>query len=511
MRNVGYALLQERLQITAVPVMRPAIVQPTTRIEEIARTLAVPPKMAPDADDLLGNVLFALKHEGINLSILAQVLPRIPVTDLEAVLGRSPNGVYIRKACYLWEAFTGNEIKQQAPVRGKFIHLFDPAQYITRPGTRNSKWRVEFNGLGDLTYCATVERSPAIAELLTHDILGRARAFIGSLPPLMMDRAINWAYLRETQDSFAIEREAPTQDKSRRFIQLLRQAHDRQPLTEDYLVALQNSTVTNPFDLAAAFRHQQNHLGASGIRGAAGITYVPPPPDLCRELMESLMRFANEAPTQVDPLVAAGIISFGFVFLHPFMDGNGRLSRFLIHQALCRAGALENGLLLPVSVAMKNAEALYLEILQTFSRPARDFWDVQWIDTDTITLDFKGSDALYRYWDATPCVLFTLQMAKHALEVDLREETAFLECFDAVYKAADERFDVRGSELSKLVMMCLSSDGVISKNRRKQFQYVASEEVFDFIEQAAQHGLEARRALMEEEYAEKLTTERASD
>jgi len=509
MRNVGYALLQERLPITAVPLACPALIQPTTRIEKIAHTLAVPPKLAPDEDDLLGNVLFALKHEGINLSILAQVLPRIPVIELEAALKRSPNGVYIRKTCYLWEAFIGKEIEQHAPVRGKFIQLFEPAQYITRRGARNSKWRIEFNGLGDLTYCATVERSPAITELLAHDIPGRARAFIGSLPPLMMDRAIHWAYLHETQDSFAIEREAPTQDKSRRFIQLLRQAHDRQPLTEDYLVALQNSTVTNPFDLAAAFRHQQNHLGASGIRGAAGISYVPPPPELCSELMESLMRFANEAPTQIDPLVAAGIISFGFVFLHPFMDGNGRLSRFLIHQALCRAGALENGLLLPVSVAMKDAESLYLKTLQTFSRPVRDFWDVQWIDADTITLDFKGSDALYRYWNATPCVLFTLQMAKHALEVDLREEAAFLETFDTVYKAVDERFDVRGSELSKLVMMCLSNDGVISKNRRKQFQYIASEEVFDFIEQAAQQVLEARRVLTDEDHAEEPPTKRA--
>lgn len=89
-------------------------------------------------------------------------------------------------------------------------------------------------------------------------------------------------------------------------------------------------------------------------------------------------------------------------------------------------------------------------------------------------------------------------MAKHALEVDLREETAFLESFDAVYKATDERFDVRGSELSKLVMMCLSNNGVISKNRRKQFQYIASEEVFDFIEQSAQQVLATRRALTEE-------------
>jgi len=192
----------------------------------------------------------------------------------------------------------------------------------------------------------------------------------------MMDLALNWAYLHETKDSFAIEREAPSESKSRRFIQLLRQAHERLPLTEDYLVALQNATLSNPLDLAAAFRHEQNYLSDSS-QGAAGVTYLPPPPHLCRELMESLMAFANDAPTQMDPLVCAGIISFGFVLIHPFMDGNGRLSRFLIHQALCRAGALDNGLLLPVSVAMKHQELRYLEALQSFSRPVREFWEVQ--------------------------------------------------------------------------------------------------------------------------------------
>jgi len=50
---------------------------------------------------------------------------------------------------------------------------------------------------------------------------------------------------------------------------------------------------------------------------------------------------------------------------------------------------------------------------------------------------------------------------------------------------------------------------VISKNRRKQFQYIASEEVFDFIEQAAQQGLEARRALMDEDHTEEPPNERA--
>ncbi|GFM67173.1 Fic family protein [Pseudomonas cichorii] len=492
MNSVGYAWLCEALRLSAFPLRRPARIQPVTRIEHIGETLAVPAGISPAPDDLLGHLLFALKHEGINLVILAQALPQISNSRLEAELQAAPNGSYIRKACFLREAFTGEEVHQHFPVKGRFVPLFDPEQYLTMPGERNSRWRVEFNGIGTLTYCATVERTPEIVAMLEHDILGRAQAFIQSLPSGMMDRAINWAYLHETQDSFAIEKEAPSEEKSRRFIQLLRQAHERLPLSEEYLVALQNATLSNPYAMAAAFRHEQNHL-ANGLQGAAGVTYVPPDPELCRELMEQLMTFGNEAATQIDPLVAAAIISFGFVFLHPFMDGNGRLSRFLIHQTLCRTGALENGLLLPVSVAMKREERLYLETLQAFSRPAREFWDVRWIDQGNMSFNFTGHPAIYRFWDATPGVRFTMEMAKRALEVELREETVFLENYDKIVRAVDERYDVRGSDLSNLVMMCLTQQGIVSNHRRKQYRYKVQEEVFDYIEQVTQNLLAEQR------------------
>ena len=71
------------------------------------------------------------------------------------------------------------------------------------------------------------------------------------------------------------------------------------------------------------------------------------------------------------------------------------------------------------------------------------------------------------------------------MEVELREETEFLDRYDRVIKAVNERFDVRGSDLSKLVMMCLDNEGKVSKHRRKQFQYSVPEEVFAFIEEEA--------------------------
>ncbi|MDH2079038.1 Fic family protein [Pseudomonas atacamensis] len=482
MPTVGYANLRDALKLKAFAPKRVAMIKPVTRISLIGDCLAVPAAVAPAHGSTLEHILFALKHEGINLCILAQALESVGASDLLSELGRSPNGVYIRKACFLWESFTGKQLDYSVPVRGSVVALFDPKRYVTGPAVRNSRWRVDFNGLGSLHYCATVERTVKLQELIDRGIIGRAQVFMATLPPEMMDRAINWAYLHETRDSFAIEKEEPSEEKSRRFVRLLRQAHERTELSEDYLVELQNSTVSNPFDKAVLFRHQQNHLH-NGLRGAAGVSYVPPAPQLCRELMEDLMDFANHSAKQVDPLIAAAVVAFGFVFLHPFMDGNGRLSRFLIHQTLCQTGALQNGLLLPVSVAMKHEESSYLEALKEFSKPAREFWNVTWLDSDEMTFDFIGHDAIYRFWDATQCAEFTLQMALRALEVELREETAFLEKYDFVIKAVNDRFDVRGSDLSKLVMMCLDNADKVSKHRRKQFQYSVPEEVFDYIEE----------------------------
>ena len=263
---------------------------------------------------------------------------------------------------------------------------------------------------------------------------------------------------------------------------LLTQAGEAAPLDEAYLVALQNVCMTNPLDLAAQYRHQQNWLRGP-LRGAVGITYVPPPPEWVPGLMNDLLAFANEAPRQIDPLVCAAVVSFAFVFVHPFMDGNGRLSRFLFHHALCRSGQWGHGLLLPVSVAMKRNEGEYLAALQSFSKPARQAWDVTWLGDDEFDFRFKADASVYRYWDATACVAFGLEMAQQALHKDLKDETGFLAQFDALYKAVDERFDVRGNDLTTLVLACLQNKGKVSANRRKKFAATVPEAVFDALEE----------------------------
>lgn len=107
---------------------------------------------------------------------------------------------------------------------------------------------------------------------------------------------------------------------------------------------------------------------------------------------------------------------------------------------------------------------------------------MEWQDAEAFSFQFNGHPALYRYWDASECALFLLEMTQSALEVELRSETEFLGRYDRILAQVNQHYDVRGSLLSKLVMMCLDNGGTLSLNRRKQFRYEAAPEVFDCIE-----------------------------
>ena len=486
MNAIGYEYLRTQLGLPVFPVVHPASIRPVNRILDAQDELQVPKSVAPKSDHPIEHLLFALRYEGINLQILAETMPKIAGEDLIARLRESPSGLFIRKACYLWEWFTNGELSNLPAISGPYGDLFDPADYVTGIVRKNAKWRINFNGLGSAEYCPVVRLTQPVKDGIASDILGRTKAFLASLGPINADRALSWAYLSETDSSFAIEREAPSQRKAETFVALLLQAHEKIELTEEYLADLQSATISNPYEKAACFRHEQNWLRWGGLRGAGSVTYVPPSPELLAKIMPAFMDMANALPRQTDPVVAASVASFGFVYLHPFMDGNGRLSRFLFHHALCQSGKLDQGLLLPVSVAMKRHETEYLEVLQSFSKPARKLWDVYWADADQFDFKFKGADSIYRFWDATPCVEFGYRMTEQALSVDLRQETEFLANFDRISKAVNNEFDIRGNDLHLLIVSALQNEGRVSNNRRKKLAPRVPEEAFDFVERLAQ-------------------------
>ena len=66
-----------------------------------------------------------------------------------------------------------------------------------------------------------------------------------------------------------------------------------------------------------------------------GSRYVPPNYSKINELMRCLVEEINETESNVTKAIIA---HYGFVTVHPYFDGNGRIARFLMNYLLCRAG-----------------------------------------------------------------------------------------------------------------------------------------------------------------------------
>ncbi len=479
MNSVGYAWLIENLKLQVrAPERTAKIASSVNRRVDAPDRILFPVGVALDGTPL-GHLEFALRHEGVNLEVIDAAFEHIAPGGLIERLRAAPNGEYIRRACFLWEWLSGDSLDPGVTPRGNYVDLFPPADYIVpaKP-VRNPAYRVNDNALGNPRFCPVVRRSaiPPDMDLITLMEEARLRIFEASSSADLYDRALRYLYLSETRGSFAIENETPSARKEERFVQVLRRTGERAVVTEDWLVDLQNTVVKDAFSHEASYRLRQNRLEDSAGR----ITFFPPAPDVLRELMDGWEAFVNETKRGVDPLTKAACASFGFVYLHPFMDGNGRLHRFMIHQILAQAGVMPENIIIPVSaVIMKNLPD-YLGVLRGFSVPTTRLWDYRRSDPDPLIIQSPGSRP-YRFFDASREVTFLHAMIKTAILHEIPQEIAYLRGYDEAFTQIDAKYNLPKNDISALIRMVKSGDGKLSENRRKQYAHLPAE-VLDDIE-----------------------------
>lgn len=118
-----------------------------------------------------------------------------------------------------------------------------------------------------------------------------------------------------------------------------------EPLTVDTLLELhrilgEGALDTARDDGAGRFRRADEHVVVSNMEGETWFT--PPPASEVASRIEAMLAFANSAENApgdfVHPLVAAITLHFWLAWIHPFVDGNGRLARALFYWRLLHAG-----------------------------------------------------------------------------------------------------------------------------------------------------------------------------
>jgi len=103
-------------------------------------------------------------------------------------------------------------------------------------------------------------------------------------------------------------------------------------------------------------REEQNWIGGSSYNPCSA-SFVPPPPEHVRRLLEDLCAFCNT--DSLPAVTQAALAHAQFETIHPFVDGNGRVGRVLIHLVLRRRG-LAVRVLPPISLVLATWSRDYI-------------------------------------------------------------------------------------------------------------------------------------------------------
>lgn len=491
-RPVGQLALREMFGL-AVP--SPAVesyVGPGARRTEIQRHHAVefyPARYTPADDSAVSHLTFALRHEPIDLRILVGSLKAIAPDDLAAWVRREPTGAYSRRVWFFYETFTGRTLDVPAASTGNYVEALNPERHLVTDRRDSPRHRVIDNLLGGSGMCAIVRRTPRLTAYLSEKLDEETRALTADYDEAILARAVSFLYTKETRSSFAIEGETPSASRTERFVAALKRAPTFAPSNKAEFLRLQGVIVDSRY-AAQDWRDFQNFVGEIVGHHRQDVRFIAPKPEDVSDLMDAWMAMTRrliDSPA-VDPVIAAAVSSFAFVFVHPFEDGNGRLHRFLIHHVLAKRGFSPPGLMFPVSAAILRDQRSYDEALETFSKPLFDF--IEWRFTSDPEIGVLNDTAnLYRYFDATPLAEYLFDRVADTIRVDLREELAFVETYDRALASVREIVDMPDRRASLFVRLCLQNNGRLSRTKRSQFSELSDDEV-SRMEAAVQRSME---------------------
>ncbi len=490
-RRVGYGALIEMLDLDVIANWHESLVAATSthRVDatgDIVRETY--PEVYWPGDTVGDHLEFALKYDGTNLSILVEIFRKVDVTDVLTYVQSKPTGKYARRIWFLYEFLVGNRLPLDDLKRGNYVDLLDSDAYYTSNRTQQvRRQRINDNLLGDGRFCPIVRRTQRLSDFETADLTQRCRQIVASYPTQLLKRALSYLYTKETKSSFEIERITPSTDRTERFVTLLQLAEREDFVDKDRLINLQNRIV-DPRFAEEDYRRTQNYVGETLAWRQERVHFACPKPEDIHDLMAGLIAAHQRmADGGVQAVVHAAAVSYGFVFMHPFEDGNGRIHRFLIHNIFARHGFTPEGVIFPVSAVMLKHPGAYDDSLEAFSRPVMSLVE--------FTLDAEGRMAVqndtagwYRYIDMTPQAEALFSFVETTIDTELVEELAFLANYDRTKAAIQGFVDMPDRKIDLFIRLCIQSNGRLSQRKREShFDFLTADEIA-LMEEAVRDG-----------------------
>ena len=435
------------------------------------------PRHAPTAD-LDGHLTFALKYEGLDLGVLKALFRATGPAPIEAIVRAKPTGTYARRAWFLYEWLLGSKLDLPDADKGPYASVVAPDQQWASPGKTSQRHRVKNNLPGTPAFCPMIAWTPTLRALTVRDLQTRARAVVADVPADLLARTAAFLLLKDSKSSFAIENEHPPRDRIQRWGRAIGEA-GRRPIDLDELLRLQRIVIGDDRFVRLGLREDGGFVGEHDrdTRFAVAPDHISARPEDLQSLIDGLVAFDRAAAPHLDPVLAAAALAFGFVYIHPFADGNGRLHRYLIHHVLAERGFNPPGVVFPVSAAILDRIDDYRRTLETYS--ARLLPLIEWRPTDENNVEvLNDTEDFYRFFDATPHAEFLYQCVERTIDIDLPAEAKFLKAHDGCQRALANIVDRPDRTADLLFSFLRQNNGVLSqRGRDKEFAKLREDEI----------------------------------
>ncbi|MET7244984.1 Fic family protein [Methylobacterium sp. EM32] len=480
---VGYAALVQQLELSVAPHYRSSYVTPKGAAREIhsdGSAIYIYPISYSRGETIGDQLEFAIKYDGINLEILASVFKIIEEEHILSYINRAPTGKYSRKIWFLYEFLTDRRLPLADLKTGNYIEILEADKYYTSQIIRNPRQRINNNLLGTRQFCPIVRRTDILKRDEELNLDSKVIEILRKYDDDTVNRAISYMYTKETLSSFLIERETPSQDRAERFAAMLKRAASYADLTHDMILEARNLIVDEKYRVTG-YRSDEVYVGENLSYLHQKVHFVGAAAQHVTDMMEGLVScYRQMRISEVHAVIVAAAVSFGFVFIHPFDDGNGRTHRFLIHYILSKMGFTPEGLIFPVSSAILNNMRDYDECLERFSVPIMGLVKYQLDEDGVIKLQYSPEFS-YRYFDATVIAEYLFYCIQATIAIDFVQQLDFMVAYRETRNALKDASDMPDKKIDLFIRFYLQNGGKLSKTKlARHFSELSEDKVARF-------------------------------
>jgi Fic family protein len=475
---VGYGALIDSFKLYVPLPSKLALISEKRRQYKTSEWLVYTPRHKP-LDTLYGNLVFSLKYEGINLLFFKKLFEKVEEQAIEILVKKEPLSQYSRKIWLLYEWLMQKKLNIPDLKEGNYMPLIDEnLQYSIGKGVNSPRHRIRNNLPGSVNFCPLINKTAKLETYIKEDLSKKTVDLVRNVHNDILLRTSAFLLLKDSKASFNIEGETPSNSRASRWGKVIGQAGTR-PLSKEELLRLQQIIIESKRFIKMGLRTEGGFVGANDRS-----TGEPIPEHISARWqdLDSLLKGLLDTDSllensQFHPVLTAAMIAFGLVFIHPFVDGNGRIHRYLIHHILAKSKFTPQGIIFPVSAAILERIDDYRKILQIYSHPLLDF--IEWKTSRDNNVEVLNETAdYYRYFDATPQTEFLFDCVDYTINRIIPEEISYLQKYDAMKAWLDNTFEMPDNIVALLIMFLDQNNGTLSNRaRKKEFNELTNEEI----------------------------------